>query len=173
LSIVLYFFGLERHNFTKKDTPGVFFSAVLSNSLNMKRRRVFPLSGSLKFDDIGFHRNDTSQAYAIPIKLVKNNLGTRQKWWGKWNHNYCRVSSMSLLNMALVCIRVWVGTSHLVFRLPSWVWVILFDLSSAYCLITITFDPLMSNTAKSAVVPPICSREVYLCRITTSLCYLT
>ena len=25
-SMVLYFFGLERHNFTKKDTPGVSFS---------------------------------------------------------------------------------------------------------------------------------------------------
>ena len=80
---------------------------------------------------------------------------------------------MSLLNMALVCIRVWVGTSHLVFHLPPWVWVIVFDLSSAHCLITITFNPLMSNTAKSTVVPPICSREVDLCRITTSLCYLT
>jgi len=91
----------------------------------MKRRQVFPLSGSLKFDGIGFRRNDTSQAYAIPVKLVKNNLGTRQKWWGKWNHNYCRVGSMSLLNMALVCIRVWVRTSHLVFHLPPWVWVIL------------------------------------------------
>ena len=43
----------------------------------MKRRRVFPLSGSLKFDDIGFRRNDALQAYAIPVKLVKNNWGTR------------------------------------------------------------------------------------------------
>ena len=83
-SIVLYFFGLERHNFTKKDTLGVFFSAVFSNSLNMKRRRVLPLLDSLKPDDIGFRRNDASQAYAIPINLVnKNNWGTRQKWWGK------------------------------------------------------------------------------------------
>ena len=146
---------------------------VFSDSLNVKRHRVFPLSGSLNFDDIGFHRHDALQAYSIPIKLVKNNWGTRQKWWGKWNHNNCRVGSMSLLNMALVCFRVWVGTSHLVSRWPPWVWVILFDLSSAHCLVTMTFDPLMSNTAKSAVVPPICSREVDLCKITTSLCYLT
>ena len=77
------FFGLERHNFTKKDTPGVYFSDVFPNSLNMKRRRVLPLSDSLKPDDIGFCRNGTPQAYVIPIKLVKNNWGTRQKWWGK------------------------------------------------------------------------------------------
>ena len=82
-SIVLYFFGLERHNSTKKDTLGVSFSAVFSNSLNMKRRPVLPLSDSLKPDDIGFYQNDAPQAYAIPIKLVKNNWGTRQKWRGK------------------------------------------------------------------------------------------
>jgi len=69
-SIVLYFFGLERHNFTKKHPPGVSFSAVFSNSLNMKRRRAFPLSGSLKLNDIGLCRNDALQAYAIPVKLV-------------------------------------------------------------------------------------------------------
>jgi len=139
----------------------------------MKRRRVFPLSGSLNCDDIGFRRTDASQAYAIPVKLVKNNWGTHQKWWGKWNHNNCRVGSMSLLNMALFCVRVWVGTSHLIFHWPPWVWVILFDLSSAHCFVTMTFDPLMSNTAKSVVVPPICSREVDLCTTTTSLYYLT
>ena len=91
----------------KKDTPGVSFSIVFSNSLNMKRCRVLPLSDSLTLDDIGFCRNDALQAYAILVKLVnKNNWGTRQKWWGKWNHNCCRVGSMSLLNMALVCIRI-------------------------------------------------------------------
>jgi len=112
----------------------------------------------------------TPQAYAIPVKLVnKNNWDTRQKWWGKWNHNYYRVGSMSLLNMALVCIRVWVGISHLIFHLPPWIWVILFDLPSAHCLVTMTFDPLMSNTTKSTIVPPMCSREVDLCTITTSL----
>ena len=90
----------------------------------MKRRRVLPLSDSLKLNDIGFYNNDALQAYAyndalqayaIPVKLVKNNWGTRQKCWGKWTHNHCRVGSMSLLNMALVCIRVGLGTSHLVF----------------------------------------------------------
>jgi len=81
----------------------------------MKRRQVIPLLGSLKSHDIGFRRNDASQAYAIPVKLVKNNWGTRQKWWGKWNYNHHRVGSMSLLNMALVCFRVWVGTFHLTF----------------------------------------------------------
>ena len=150
----------------KKDTPGVYFSAIFSNSLNMKRRRVLPLSDSLKLDDIGFRRSDVLQAYAIPIKLVnKNNWGTRQKWWGNWNRNHCRVGSMSLLNMALVCIRVWVGTSHLIFHLPPWVWVILFDLSSALCLVAMTSDRLTSNIAKSTVVLPICSREVDLCEI--------
>ena len=81
----------------------------------------------------------------------------------KWNQYHFCVSSMSLLNMALVCIRVGLGTSHLVFRLPPWVWVILFDHSSALCLVIMTLELLMSNTAKSSVVPLICSREVYLC----------
>jgi len=136
----------------------------------MKRRQVLPLSDSLKLDDIGFRQNDALQAYAIPVKLVnKNNWGTCQKWWGKWNFNHCRVGNMSLLNVAFVCIRVWVGTSHLVFHLPPWVWVILFDLSSAHCLVTMTSDHLMSNTAKSTVMPLICSREVDLCKLTTSL----
>ena len=116
--MVLYFFRLERHNCMKQDTPGVSFSAVFSNSLNKKRRRVLPLSDSLKPDDIGFFQNDAPQAYAIPIKRVKNNWGTRQKWRGKrkfWNRNYSRVGSMSLLNMALFCFRVRVGISHFVF----------------------------------------------------------
>ena len=71
---------------------------------------------------------------------------------------------MSLLNMALVCIRVGLGTSHLIICFPLWVWVIPFDLSSAHCLITMTSDPLMSNISKSTVVPFICSREVGLCK---------
>ena len=50
------------------------------------------------------------------------------------------------------------------FTLLPWVWVISFDLSSVHCLVTMTFDPLMSNTAKSTVVPSICSREVGLCK---------
>jgi len=106
------FFGPERHNCTKKHPPGVSFSAFFSDSLNKKRRRVFPLSDSLKFDNIGFRRDDALQAYAIPVKLVKNNRGTRQKWWGKWNCNNCRVDSMSLLNMALLCFVS--GWDHLI-----------------------------------------------------------
>ena len=86
------------------------------------------------------------------------------RWWGKWNHYHCRVGSMSLLNMALFCIHVGLGTSHLVFHLLPWVWVIPFDLSSALCLVTMTSDLLMSNTAKSTVVPFICSREFDLCK---------
>ena len=82
---------------------------------------------------------------------------------GKWNQYHRRVDSMSLLNMALFCIRVRLGTSHLIIWLPPWVWVIPFDLSSALCLIIMTSDLLISNTAKSTVMPPICSREVDLC----------
>ena len=83
---------------------------------------------------------------------------------GKWNQYHRRVDSMSLLNMALFCIRVRLGTSHLVFHLPSWVWIIPFDLSSTHCLVTMTSDPLMSNTAKTTICVVICSREVDLCK---------
>ena len=40
----------------------------------MKGRQVIPLLGSLKSHDIGFRRNDASQAYAIPIKLVSKKI---------------------------------------------------------------------------------------------------
>jgi len=75
-----------------------------------------------------------------------------------------RVGSMSLLNMALLCFRVRVGISDLAFHLPPWVWVILFDLSSAHYLVIVTSDLVMSNTANFTVVPSICSREVDLCK---------
>ena len=75
---------------------------------------------------------------------------------------------MSLLNMAHVYIRVWLGTSHLVFCSPPWVWVIPFDISSALFLVIMTSDLLMSNTAKSTVVSPICSREFDLCKFQPS-----
>ena len=56
------------------------------------------------------------------------------------------------------------GWGHLIsLFLPSWVWVISFDLSSALCHIIMTSNPLMSNTSKSSVVPLICSREVCIC----------
>ena len=81
----------------------------------------------------------------------------------KWNQYHSCVGSMLLLNMALVCIRVRLGTTHLVIWLPSWVWVISFDCSYVLCHVTMTLDPLMSNTAKSSAVLLICSREVGLC----------
>ena len=65
---------------------------------------------------------------------------------GKWNQTL--VSSMSLLNMALVYIRVGLGTSHFIICLPTRVWVISFDLSSSLCLVTMTSYRSMSNTAK-------------------------
>ena len=68
-----------------------------------------------------------------------------------------------VLEHGTVCIRVRLGTSHLVSCLPPWVWVILFDRSSALCLVVMTSDHLMSKTSKSSVVPLICSREVGLC----------
>ena len=80
----------------------------------------------------------------------------------KWNQYHRHVGSMLLLNMALVSSRVRLGTSHLIICLPPWVWVISFDHSSALCHVTMTSGPVMSNTAKSNVVLPICSREVGL-----------
>ena len=75
---------------------------------------------------------------------------------------------------AVCCSWTWhlsafmLGWGHLASLLPSWVWVIPFDLSSALCLIIMTPDLLMSNTAKSTVVLPICSREVDLCNFQPS-----
>ena len=69
---------------------------------------------------------------------------------------------MSLLNMALVCIHVRLGPSHLVLYLPSWVWVISFDHSYSLFHVTMTLDPLISNTSKPNVVLPICLGEFYL-----------
>lgn len=55
------------------------------------------------------------KAYAIPFMLVlKNNWGTHQNWWGKIEPSFIYVGSMSLLNIALVCICVGLGTSHFV-----------------------------------------------------------
>ena len=95
--------------------------------------------------------------------LCKNKEVLTKHGGEKWNQYHCRVGSMSLLNMALVCIRVGLGTSHLAITLPSWVWVISFDLSVTLCHVIMTSYSSMSNTAKSIVVPSICSREVDLC----------
>ncbi len=94
----------------------------------------------------------------------KNNRGTRQKWWGNKGIIIVVIGSMSLLNMALSAFVS--GWGHLISHLPPWVWVILFDHSSAHCLVIMTPDHLTSNTAKSVIVPPICSREVGLCKNT-------
>ena len=109
------------------------------------------------------HKHMLSPSSLLKIIWVLARNGGGKENFG--NHNYCRVYSMSLLNMALLCFCVGVGISHLIFHLLPWVWVILFDLSSTCCLVTMTSDHLMSNTAKSTVVPPICSREVDLCKI--------
>ena len=109
----------------------------------------------------------TTQAYAIPIKLVKNNWGTRQKWWGEneiLNHSYYRKGSMSLLNMALFVFMSGWGYFISYLSLTSMDLGTLFDLSFTHCLVIMTFDTLMSNTANSVNVPPICSREVDLCK---------
>ena len=96
-------------------------------------------------------------------RFCKNKEVLTRNGGEKWNQYHRRVGSMSLLNMALVCIPVGLGISHLTICLPPSVWVILFDRSSNLCLVIMTSDPLMSNTAKSSVMPPICSREVDLC----------
>ena len=82
----------------------------------------------------------------------------------KWNHRHCRRQYVALEHgTCLHSCRVG-DISSRCFTLPPWVWVISFDLSSVHCLVAMTSDPLMSNTAKSIVVPFIFSREVDLCK---------
>ena len=96
--------------------------------------------------------------------LCKNKEVLTEMVGEKWNHRRCRRQYVALEHgTCLHSCRVGEISSHC-FSLPPWVWVIPFDLSSAHCLVTMTFDPLTSNTAKSAVVPSICSREVGLCK---------
>ena len=45
----------------EKGHDGISFSAFFSNSLNMKRCRVLPLSDSLNPDDIGFRHHDVTR----------------------------------------------------------------------------------------------------------------
>ena len=49
------------------------------------------------------------------VKLKRYSPG----WWGKWNQHHCCVGSMSLLNMALVCISCRVGDISSRFSLAS------------------------------------------------------
>ena len=51
--------------------------------------------------------------------LCKNKEVLARNGGEKWNQHHCRVGSMSLLNMALVCIRVGLGIYHLIFSLAS------------------------------------------------------
>ena len=74
------------------------------------------------------------EAYHIPFKLVfKNNWGTRWKWWGEMEPDCSCVGSMSLLNMALVCIHVGLGTSHFIIfscmGLGNLLWLLIFSLA--------------------------------------------
>jgi len=157
-----YTFSGSRDTTLRKRTPLEFYFCCLFKLSKHEKASSFSFVKLVKtLMTSGF----TSQAYAIPVNLAKNNRGTRQKWWGNKGTIIIVVGSMSLLNMALLCIRVWVGTSHLVSHLPPWVWDILFDHSSTHFLVVMTPDHLTSNTAKSAIVPPTCSREVDLCRI--------
>ena len=50
-SIILYFFGLGRHKFTKKDNHGVFLSFFRLPKI--EKRRVSPILDSLKFNSKG------------------------------------------------------------------------------------------------------------------------
>ena len=104
-----------------------------------------------------------------PSSLFSKIIGVLARNGGeKWNQHHCRVGSMLLLNMALVCIRVGLGTSHLIFHLLPWVWVIPFDLSSTLFLVIMTFDLLMSNISKLTVVPPYVQEKVDLCKFQPS-----
>ena len=63
------------------------------------------------------HKHMLSPSSLLKIIGVLARNGGGKENFG--NHNYCRVGSMSLLNMALLCFRVRVGISHLVFSLAS------------------------------------------------------
>ena len=97
----------------------------------------------------------------------KNNRGTCLQRWGKWNYDYSRLGSTSLLNMALRCFVS--GWGHLIsFSLASMGLDILFDLSSVHCrhhLIRCSFDVKYCQIRYGAVI---CSREVVLCHNATS-----
>ena len=130
----------------------------------------FLLPRSRKMYWVGFFRRKNLHRKNIvsPSSLFTKIIGVlARNGGGKWNQTL--VGRMSLLNMALVCIHVRLGTSHFVIFLPPWVWIISFDCSSTLCHVTMTSDPLMSKTAKSSVVPPICSREVFPLQFSTSL----
>ena len=100
-----------------------------------------------------------------PSSLLSKIIGVlARNGGGKWNHHRCRRQYVALEHgTCLHSCRVGDISSRCFILLP-WVWVISFDLSSVHCLVAMTSDPLMSNTAKSIVVPFMCSREVGLCK---------
>jgi len=73
-SIILYFFGLGRHKFTKKFNLGVFLS--FSDSLKVEKRRVSPILDSLKFHSKGPVRLQTGTDHSF--------LGSESKL--SWTH---------------------------------------------------------------------------------------
>ena len=68
---LFYTFSGSGDTTLRKGPPGVFFSAVFSDSLNRKRHRVLPLSDSLKLNDIGFRHNDAYKHMLSPSSLLK------------------------------------------------------------------------------------------------------
>ena len=132
-------------NIYEKGLARVFFSAFFSNSLNMKRCWVLLLSDLLKLMTsdpvlmtlleflllrarkmyyVGFvwRKNLHRKHMLSPSRLFSKIIGVlATNGGGKWNQYHICVGSISLLNMALICIRVELGTSHLVICLPPWV----------------------------------------------------
>ena len=99
-----YTFSGSRDTTLRKSTPpGVFFSAVFSDSLNMKRRRVLPLSDSLKLNDIGLRQDDASPSICYPRQACHPKIIGVLARNGGGNKGTVIVvfGSMSLLNMAL------------------------------------------------------------------------
>ena len=111
----------------------------------MKRRRVLPLSDSLKLNDIGTRRNDASSSICYPRQACHPKIIGVLARDGGGNKGTVTVviGSMSLLNMALFAFVS--GWGHLIsfHFLPPWVWVILFGHSSAHCPFIVTPDHLI------------------------------
>ena len=76
-----------------------------------------------------------------------------------WNHNHKSCRQYVALEHGTLLLSCQGGNISLHFHWPPWVRVILFDLSFAHFLVTMTSDLLMSNTANSTIVPSICSKR--------------
>ena len=121
--MILYFFGPQGLNHTKKDPYGVFFR-IRSDSLNMNNTE-FSFSGLVKLNierpilgtdpsslrfvkhmSLELFFDKLYRVFVTLFELVKPKRGTHQSWWEKWegNHFANNGSCLSLpLNMALVC----------------------------------------------------------------------